>query len=64
MARTKRVRRARNDTERRPDDCPVEASGDIIKGAQLGEDEDGQIVILTSLKMPSEGRAYPQPNQH
>jgi hypothetical protein len=30
---------------------------DIIPDAQLGEDEDGQIVIYTGLRMPSEGRA-------
>ena len=36
---------------------------DIIPDAQLDEDEDGQIVIYTGLKMPSDGRAYPQPNQ-
>jgi hypothetical protein len=29
---------------------------DIIPDAQLGEDEDGQIVIYTGLKMPSDGR--------
>ncbi len=36
---------------------------DIIPDAQLGEDEDGQIVILTGLKMPEQGPTYPQPNQ-
>ena len=36
---------------------------DIIPDAHLGEDETGQIVIYTGLKMPEEGRAYPQPNQ-
>jgi hypothetical protein len=36
---------------------------DIIPDAQLCEDEDGQIVIYTGLKMPSEAKAYPQPNQ-
>jgi hypothetical protein len=30
---------------------------DIIPDAQLGEDEDGQVVIYTGLRMPSEGRA-------
>jgi hypothetical protein len=30
---------------------------DIIPDAQLGEDEDGQIVIYTGLKMPAEAKA-------
>jgi hypothetical protein len=36
---------------------------DILPEAQIGEDEDGQIVIYTGLQMPSEAKAYPQPNQ-
>lgn len=29
---------------------------DIFPVAQIGEDEDGQIVIYTGLRMPSDGR--------
>ena len=29
----------------------------IIPDAHLGEDKDGQIIVYTGLRMPSEGRA-------
>jgi hypothetical protein len=36
---------------------------DIIPDAQLGEDEDGQIVIYTGLKSQQRQTPTPQPNQ-